>query len=106
MLSIFRYPEWAEKNNRKINAPSLESRHICLLSVEMNCQDFESLGENCLKIIQRSQWSGHLALSKGRRACHFKQISRLFSFIKLSLKGKVSQSRERFYRIYLAKKNI
>lgn len=64
MLSIFRYPEWAEKNNRKINAPSLESRHICLLSVEMNCQDFESLGENCLKIIQRSQWSGHLALSK------------------------------------------
>lgn len=54
-FQFFGVPSVPTENNRKIDAPSLISRHVCLLSVEMDCEDFESLGENCLEIIDRSQ---------------------------------------------------
>lgn len=54
-FQFFGVPSVPTENNRKIDALSLISRHVCLLSVEMDCEDFESLGENCLEIIYRSQ---------------------------------------------------
>lgn len=48
-FQFFGVPSVPTENNRKIDALSLISRHVCLLSVEMDCEDFESLGENCLK---------------------------------------------------------
>lgn len=47
-FQFFGVPSVPTENNRKIDALSLISRHVCLLAVEMDCEDFESLGENLI----------------------------------------------------------
>lgn len=42
------------ENNWKIDVLSLILCYVCLLFVEMDCEDFELLGENCFEIID---WS-------------------------------------------------